>query len=70
MRANGTTKSRRNVPSKTTIRCVEEGQYHMPNTFPLQESAVERAICAGKQNWTWGYEPRSVFVNGSMINGT
>jgi hypothetical protein len=64
MRANGNTKSLRNVPSKATIRCVKRCQFHMPNTFPLQESAVEGAIHAGKQKMDLGYAPRSVFVNG------
>ena len=39
MRANGNTKSARNVPSKTRIGCVKHCQFHMPNTFSMQESA-------------------------------
>jgi hypothetical protein len=55
MRANGNTKSLRNVPSKTTIGCVKQCQFHRPNTFPMQESAVEGAIHAGNQKMDLGY---------------
>jgi hypothetical protein len=64
MRANGNTKTLRSVPSKTTIGCIKRCQFHMPNTFPRQESAVEGATHAGNQKMNLGYEPRPVFVNG------
>jgi hypothetical protein len=52
--------------------CIEEHdasgvtvtQFHMPNTFPTQEAAIEAAIQAGRQKIDMGFERGQVVVNG------
>jgi hypothetical protein len=53
MRANGNTKSLRNVPSKTTIRCVKKCQFHMPNSFPCRSPPSKERFTQGHRRWTW-----------------
>jgi hypothetical protein len=43
---------------------VKESQFHVPNIFPTQESAIEAAIQAGRQKIDAGFERASVAENG------
>jgi hypothetical protein len=43
---------------------VVETEFHLPDTFRTQESAIEAAIQAGRQKIDMGVEQGSVVVNG------
>ncbi len=43
---------------------VTETQFYLPNTFSMQESAIEAALQAGRQKVEVGFERGSVVVNG------
>ena len=55
----------RNAPSRSTIQFgVTESQFHVPDTFPTHESAIEAAIQAGRQKIDVGFERGRAVVNG------
>jgi hypothetical protein len=43
---------------------VTESQFHVPDTFPTQESAIEAAIQAGRQKIDVGFKRGRAVVNG------
>jgi len=43
---------------------VTESQFHLPDIFPTQESAIDAAIQAGKQKIDVGFERGCAVVNG------
>ena len=53
MRANGNTKSLRNIPSQTTIRCVEDVSSTCPTPFPCGSLPSEERFTQGNRRWTW-----------------
>jgi hypothetical protein len=43
---------------------VTEMQFYLPDTFPMQDSAIEAVLQAGRQKIDAGFEQGSVVVNG------